>query len=215
MSIIYFIQHKESGKYYIGQTVKSAEERILDHFRTAKTVDTYLYRAIRKYGKDAFTYGIIESCLTEELNDKETYWIERLGSLAPHGYNMTRGGEGGDTSLSPKYKEWVKYSIANGVQAGANNSMYGKTSAMKDKKHTNETKKKQSQARQDYWDNVPPENRDKHAKHGNKNPMFGKTPTNAVTIELNGIVYPSISGAAKQLKVSEQYVRHHGKRSGG
>ena len=36
-------------------------------------LDTYLYRAIRKYGKENFTIEILDE---EYSNEKEIYWID-------------------------------------------------------------------------------------------------------------------------------------------
>lgn len=48
--LIYKATNKINGKIYIGQTHKSLEERKMCHKHDSKNIDTYFYRAIRKYG---------------------------------------------------------------------------------------------------------------------------------------------------------------------
>lgn len=51
--------------------------------------------AMVKHGKGAFTIALIEECASQkEMDDRETYWIEKLKTFAPGGYNLTRGGGG-------------------------------------------------------------------------------------------------------------------------
>ena len=123
--IIYKIVNKHNSKIYIGQTTKSAQERFETHCADAKykSKNTVFHKAIRKYGPESFEIEILEE--TEEPNEREKFWIAELKSLVPNGYNLTEGGQGGDTSKSPnfiaKMEEWVQI----GRWAGANNSMYG------------------------------------------------------------------------------------------
>lgn len=98
-SFIYRITNTINSKFYIGKTTKTIEERFRRHYYSHRNQNTYLYKAMRKYGIDNFKIDIIEE--TEFPNEREMYWIDLLD---PH-YNMTRGGDGGDTSRSPNYKD--------------------------------------------------------------------------------------------------------------
>ena len=100
--IIYKITNKVNGKFYIGKTTKTIEQRFQRHYHNHKTGSTYLYKSMRKYGFKNFIIEAIEE--TVELNEREIFWISEL---SPH-YNMTKGGDGGDTSNSPNFKEAVK-----------------------------------------------------------------------------------------------------------
>ena len=95
--IIYKITNKVNNKFYIGKTTKSIQERFNRHRYNHQGQKTYLYNSMRKYGFDNFQIEVLEE--TQNLNEREIYWIEKL---SPH-YNMTRGGDGGDTSKSPNY----------------------------------------------------------------------------------------------------------------
>lgn len=89
--IIYKATNKINGKIYIGQTVNSLKKRISEHTRSNIG---YFSRAIKKYGKQAFDFSIIEVCETKTmLNEREVYWIDYFSSIFPNGYNLTHGGE--------------------------------------------------------------------------------------------------------------------------
>jgi hypothetical protein len=50
---------------------------------------------LKKYGKDNFACEIVEKCDTlDELNERESYWIEYFQSRNPEiGYNLAKGGD--------------------------------------------------------------------------------------------------------------------------
>jgi group I intron endonuclease len=101
--IIYKIQNNVNGNFYIGKTIKTADERFKRHYYNHKDGKTYLYKAMRKYGFDNFSIEILEE--TIDLDNRERFWIK---TLHPQ-YNMTEGGDGGDTSKSPNYTESLKH----------------------------------------------------------------------------------------------------------
>jgi group I intron endonuclease len=116
---IYRITNKVNGKFYIGKTTKPVEDRFKAHIQNHKTKNTYLYRAMRKYGVDQFIIEQLEPVSDKtQLNEKEQYWIAQL---SPH-YNMTIGGDGGDTSNSPNYK----LGMSKRDLSGNKNGMYGR-----------------------------------------------------------------------------------------
>ena len=87
---IYKITKKENGKCYIGQS-NNCERRFKEHQTKGTSSRIPVDIAIQKYGKDAFTYEIIEECSIEELNQKEQYWIKYYNSMED-GYNCSEGG---------------------------------------------------------------------------------------------------------------------------
>jgi len=88
--IIYKIT-SPSGKVYVGQTVRSFEERIRNH-KCKSSGCTALKSAIDKY-VDQMKYEIIEDNIPQEyLDEREIFWIKELNSLAPNGYNLSSGG---------------------------------------------------------------------------------------------------------------------------
>lgn len=91
--IIYLITNKLNGKQYVGQTIHTLQERWANHC-SSNSGCVALKGAIKKYGKDAFDLKEIDSANSQsELDEKERFWIERLNTLAPNGYNLKTGGE--------------------------------------------------------------------------------------------------------------------------
>lgn len=113
-----------NGKIYVGQTVRTLQERIDEHCRHDKIV---VDKAIQKYGIENFFVDVIDHAdSVEELNRLEIKWIEYYNSIVPHGYNQCRGGENTvgfhhrqETKIKMKMK---KIDIFN----GSNNPFYGK-----------------------------------------------------------------------------------------
>lgn len=100
---IYQITNKTNNEFYIGKTINEIHNRFYQHKYNAlkQNSQTHLHRAIRKYGIENFDIAILEYVSNiQELNSKE---IEYINILKPN-YNMTTGGDGGDTSSSPNFK---------------------------------------------------------------------------------------------------------------
>lgn len=94
---IYLVTNKINNKKYVGQTTKPISFRWAKHVdsskRCSKRTSPYLVRAIQKYGKDAFVIELLDTAYDrDELNKKEEIWINKIGSLTPHGYNIRPGG---------------------------------------------------------------------------------------------------------------------------
>jgi transposase len=74
---------------------------------------------MRKHGLNNFYFSAVDYASTlSELNHLETQWIARLGSRnSLYGYNMTEGGEGGDTSsgLKRSPETIVKMKASSGI----------------------------------------------------------------------------------------------------
>lgn len=111
---IYKITNNINKKVYIGQTTRTVEKHVQEHFTRAVYYTTkygkdeykfiHLYLAIKKYGEASFTYEQIDSALTREaLNEKESYWINYYDSIKT-GYNMMPGGN----NKNPMNSEIVK-----------------------------------------------------------------------------------------------------------
>lgn len=97
---IYLIKNNINGKVYIGKTKKSIEERWKEHIKKAKNrINRRLYDAINKYGPENFTVSELDFTNDDEkINEMESWFIYILHSNDPkYGYNMTVGGDGGNT----------------------------------------------------------------------------------------------------------------------
>lgn len=87
-----------SNKSYVGKTVQSFSKRMSGH-KTKSSGCTALKHAINKYGWAEMKREIVEENIPEnQLNDREKYWIKTYDTMAPHGYNLTDGGDGGSLS---------------------------------------------------------------------------------------------------------------------
>lgn len=100
---IYKIQNLINNKIYIGQS-KNINQRFKRHLKTAEDINDHsynnpLYQAIRKYGKENFSFSIIQECSIEELNERQKYWISYYNSFF-EGYNLTFGGDGAGNKLN-------------------------------------------------------------------------------------------------------------------
>ena len=96
MAYIYKITNDINQKIYIGKTEYSIEKRFQEHCHDAfkrQLESRPLYAAIRKYGVEHFHVEMLEECSIQQLNEREIYWIELLGSFK-YGYNATKGGDG-------------------------------------------------------------------------------------------------------------------------
>lgn len=94
---IYLLRNLTNGKGYVGQhSSMKPDNRWREHIRAATVANSscVLHRAIRKYGVEHFSAEIIWSGPISKLHEKEAFYIAKLGTLLPLGYNMTLGGEG-------------------------------------------------------------------------------------------------------------------------
>lgn len=114
ISGIYCIENKITNKKYIGKSV-NIYERWRQHkmfLKHNKHHNRYLQFAWNKYGETAFCFYIIEECLEDELNSKEIYYIQKFNSTDDkYGYNLTDGGDGGNTLIKytdDEFKEYCK-----------------------------------------------------------------------------------------------------------
>nr|DAR02120.1 MAG TPA: intron associated endonuclease [Bacteriophage sp.] len=96
---IYKITNKINGHSYIGLS-KNIEHRFADHrtkpFQSKRKDDQekVLYKAIRKYGLDNFSFEIVEECPESQLCDRECFWIDYYGTYRNReDYNETPGGD--------------------------------------------------------------------------------------------------------------------------
>ena len=79
-----------SGKQYLSVTKKSLSYRINEHSHA----NTAAGRAIRKYGNKIIAETLVIG-EDEYIYALERRAIETLGTMAPKGYNLREGGEGG------------------------------------------------------------------------------------------------------------------------
>lgn len=92
LNVVYLLTNKINSMRYVGITTQKLKNRLRYHKNNS---DTYIGRAIKKYGWENFSVEILEECTSpEELFEREKYWIKTLNTKNPNGYNLTDGGEG-------------------------------------------------------------------------------------------------------------------------
>ena len=100
---IYCITNNINGKKYVGLS-KNCYKRWSDHYSKSYNsnrkddIEKALYLAMRKYGRDNFSFEILEECEEDKLKEREIYWINKLDSYHT-GYNETFGGD----NFSPEH----------------------------------------------------------------------------------------------------------------
>ena len=90
MPYIYKVTNNINGKVYVGKTLHPVEKRWKEHcqdYKKERYKKRPLYRAMQKYGETNFSIEQLEECSADTLNDREVYWIEKLGSFK-YGYNL-------------------------------------------------------------------------------------------------------------------------------
>ena len=95
MGVVYLIKNKVNNKCYVGITTRKIHKRIYQHFSKQSTC-RLLKRSIEKYGKDNFTYDVLEECDNELLCEREVKYIRQYNSFVGWdngGMNLTTGGE--------------------------------------------------------------------------------------------------------------------------
>jgi len=105
---VYKLTNIIDGKSYIGQTTRTVEERVLEHFKYHLKPDRgcrKLSFAIKKYGVENFKIETIDTADSlEDLNNKEIYWIEYYNSMK-NGYNLSSGGNGRGSFISDETRK--------------------------------------------------------------------------------------------------------------
>ena len=149
---IYRIYHKDTGKAYIGQS-RNIEQRLREHKKGSSK--GAIGNALRKYGKAGFVFEVLEVCSENNIHARECHWIAALDCIAPNGYNLTAGGEGGSPSEETRKKisetkkgqtSWNKGRKASAeTRKKISDATKGHT-RWKGKKHSAESRKKISEA---------------------------------------------------------------------
>lgn len=135
-SNIYLITNKINNKKYVGQSSNIKERWYRHSVDYKRLTDKYLYRAMNKYGFENFFFEVLETDIPiDAIHEREIYWIKQINTKSPNGYNMTDGGEGSfNRILSDETKEKIR------------NATIGK-------KHSKETRKKQSESTKKRYEN--------------------------------------------------------------
>lgn len=103
MFYIYCYCNKINNKKYIGQT-NNLQRRQYEHKNASinknhKDYNQLIHKKIREYGLENFDFYVLEEIDSLDLDlidERETYWIQKLNTFVKNGngYNITFGGQG-------------------------------------------------------------------------------------------------------------------------
>jgi group I intron endonuclease len=117
---IYLTKNLITGKGYVGYHFTNS----LDDYYIGS--GKYLHSSLKKYGRKNFINGILEFCDSQNIKQREKFWIKKLNTKVPNGYNLT---EGGDGLIGYKHTEESKKKIGDksGWNKGLKNIYSDKT----------------------------------------------------------------------------------------
>lgn len=107
-----------SKKQYVGQTISKDPMRYCEgHLReVVKGGHKIFYNAIRKYGVETFSFELVGYASDQTALDLlEDFFIIGLNTLAPHGYNVKRGGAHGPWSGEGKRRLSAAVKVAMAI----------------------------------------------------------------------------------------------------
>ena len=96
--IVYLATNTVNGMQYVGLTRrKSLKPRVAEHFAGARNSNKGSHKtiahAIRVYGEDVFKFEVLDKTENlKTLSRAERYWIQKLNTRYPNGYNVKSGG---------------------------------------------------------------------------------------------------------------------------
>jgi group I intron endonuclease len=123
MAIVYRITNKTNGKSYIGQSVRTVDQRWKAHLSSVRQGSKFRFHsAIRKYGVDDWKLEILFEHDDIDLCKKKEEELIKQFDLTnnKNGYNAKPGGCGGWIVPDEKYENWRQKQPTNNI--GLNNS---------------------------------------------------------------------------------------------
>lgn len=121
---IYFIINKITGERYVGQTTNFVRRKNehLSQLKDKTHINKKLQNAWNKYGENNFIVEKIQydNISKEELNNEEIKYIKQYDSYN-NGYNLTIGGDGGDTRSKLNFEQFCFAYFGNKKYDGMTN----------------------------------------------------------------------------------------------
>ena len=121
---IYFIINKITGERYVGQTTNFVRRKNehLSQLKNKTHINKKLQNAWNKYGENNFIVEKIQydNISKEELNNEEIKYIKQYDSYN-NGYNLTIGGDGGDTRSKLNFEQFCFAYFGNKKYDGMTN----------------------------------------------------------------------------------------------
>ena len=121
---IYFIINKITGERYVGQTTNFVRRKNehLSQLKDKTHINKKLQNAWNKYGANNFIVEKIQydNISKEELNNEEIKYIKQYDSYN-NGYNLTIGGDGGNTRSKLNFEQFCFAYFGNKKYDGMTN----------------------------------------------------------------------------------------------
>lgn len=95
MATIYVIKNKCNDKMYVGQCLCNPKRRFETH--CAQLDEMPIHKAMQELGVENFYFEVLDTCSDDIRLDMETYYIDKLNTLVPNGYNFYRHSSAGFT----------------------------------------------------------------------------------------------------------------------
>jgi len=150
--IIYLIKNNIDSRQYVGKTIQSLDSRWKAHKSLVKrgSSNQYIHRAMNFHGIENFSVEKLDVGKDKlDLCEKEIMWIEKLKTLSPDGYNISKGGDGGSEKGRKAWNKGKKVP----QYSGPKHHFYGKKwceerrKKIMDKLHNENFKKKMAPIR--------------------------------------------------------------------
>lgn len=199
--LIYKVTNLKNGKIYIGKTKHDLFVRKKYHYKSSRrrTTNSIFHKALRKYKEENFLWEVLQfETNIDDLNRLEIAFIEKYKSNII-GYNMTLGGEGGDTISMKTLKEKKRQGAKKG------NIPWNKGKNMKELGYTfNNRKPRPSFTEEEKINHSISIKKSKKFQNGIKN----RKPAKQVVIQdTNGNIWNRQKDLINFLKVSHHVVR--------
>jgi group I intron endonuclease len=191
--VIYKIEIEGNEEFYIGSAHVFHKRKIqhLGQLRRGNHRNIHLQRLFDKHGEESLSFHILEEVVgdNEDLLEKEQEWIDKYDFSKLINICPTAGNTAGR-----KHTEKSKMLISKNHAdvSGENNPMFGKSGELSPnygKKHSEETKRKISEATKGRKSWSEGKKRPEHSEKmkGENNPFYGKTHTDEAKKKLSEI----------------------------
>lgn len=215
---IYSIICKPTGKVYVGQSknIKLRKSQHLSKLMVGQHYNTYFQNAFNKYGRDNFSFRVLENCKEEILTEREEFWINFYNSnKAEYGFNL-KGVMDSPSSLEhkeacgiatrkrnvEKHGLWAIFNLQTGevFESGAKKEYLGDRRNYNYRKHYLALRE---WTLQDFKTHYERYNTYQMNCNGEVNKIFSK---NLQTGEIKE--FPSVMGASRILNIGEGVIRN-------
>ena len=187
-SYIYKITNKQTGKSYVGKHTWKGIGVDSNYWGSGLLIR----KVIAEYGLENFEREILEYVDSKDVFEKESFWIKKLNTLVPNGYNLTVESLGGFYQIDRESGE-LKFVGRNNWDKLTKEEQQIRLQKMQAKARTAETRQKISEGNRRKYQNWTEEkwqsfkencskgwsqeSRDlmKEKVKGSKNGMFGKS----------------------------------------